>query len=118
MKQLLLLFAFLQNIAKQLNLLLELGDYKDELILTTTHRFKYTLQEWIVLFRSRGIKVNSLERIETDLNSFPTRRDEIIDWISHHNIEEYLIIDDDKSLNTLSDKMKSNLILTDSYFGL
>lgn len=91
-----------------------------EIILSTSHRFRYSIEEWLEIFISRGLKINKISRIESPLNFKKSRKDEIINWIElcKFNIEELIIIDDDKSLNSLSDELKERLILTDSYIGL
>lgn len=98
-----------------------LAFYSDiEIILSTSHRFRYSIEEWLEIFITRGLKINKISRVESPLNFKKSRKDEIINWIElcKFNIEEIIIIDDDKSLNSLSDELKERLILTDSYIGL
>lgn len=91
-----------------------------ELILSTSHRFRYTLQEWKNIFFHRGIEIEKISRIETQINYKLSRKNEILNWIEecHYKFDDLIIIDDDKSLNGLPLKLKERLILTNPYIGL
>ncbi|GAA4178055.1 HAD domain-containing protein [Sphingobacterium ginsenosidimutans] len=96
---------------------------EDQVILSTSHRFKYSLEEWKKLFADRGIQIDSLALLEDVVQKVDhryTRKDEILDQIACQNIrpEQMIIIDDDKSLNDLPQVLKSRLVLTTSYIGL
>jgi len=89
------------------------------ILLTTSHKTKYKVSEWRDLLKSRGINAKSVHRLNT--NSLSTsRKDEILKWYTkkHMPNEEFVIIDDDKMLNTLPINIKNNLILTSSSVGL
>ncbi len=87
-------------------------------ILTTSHRFSYSITEWKEIFATRGLQINKLTRLGKNDN-YSTRKDEILNWLSTNDIQEnYVIIDDDKSLNDLPAALKKNLILTASLVGL
>jgi hypothetical protein len=88
------------------------------IMLTTSHKSRYTLEEWRTIFYKRGIKVNQIKSLdESDFSV--NRREEILNWF-HFNTtqEEFIIIDDDKSLNALPSFLKDKLILTSSIVGL
>jgi hypothetical protein len=88
------------------------------IMLTTSHKSRYTLEEWRTIFYRRGIKVNQIRSL--DASDFSVnRREEILNWF-HFNTtqEEFIIIDDDKSLNALPSFLKDKLILTSSIVGL
>ncbi|MEI5985237.1 MULTISPECIES: HAD domain-containing protein [Sphingobacterium] len=102
---------------------------KDEIILSTSHRFKYNIAQWKQIFHRRGLKfknvsilgnnssiVNKDNNIRLPIN----RRTEIFNYIQFHNYrsEDIIIIDDDKSLNDLPNKFKERLVLTNPYTGL
>lgn len=91
-----------------------------EIILSSSHRFRYSLDEWKNIFQSRGIVINTISRVESPLDFTHTRKMEILDCISSRAFKtaEIMIIDDDKSLNGLPDELKERLILTDPYIGL
>jgi 16S rRNA C1402 (ribose-2'-O) methylase RsmI len=88
-------------------------------LLTTSHKAKYSLSKWRDIFKSRGISVNGITRLtKNDINS--NRKDEILNWYQskHKPNEHFVIIDDDKLLNGLPNSIKENLVLTSSSVGL
>ncbi len=92
----------------------------DEVVLSTSHRFRFSEDEWLKIFRSRGLNINHVSIIDTPLNFKRTRCEEIADWISANNIapNDVVIIDDDKSLQGLPEYLKKRMVLTNSYSGL
>lgn len=95
---------------------------KDELILSTSHRYRYSINEWKIIFRNRGISSRKITIIENVGESYHrvSRRIEIESWIDlhHFDYDDLVILDDDKSLNELPTKLKERLCLTNSYTGL
>ena len=91
-----------------------------ELVLSTSHRFRFNLSQWKHIFNKRGIKFDKIFIINQDLNHKYSRKTEIEKWITDHHINsnDVIIIDDDKSLNGLPESLKTRLILTDPYIGL
>ncbi|AZA77003.1 hypothetical protein EG347_05515 [Chryseobacterium sp. G0186] len=91
-----------------------------EIILSTSHRFRFDIQEWKNIFQRRNIKFKEISSINLKLDSKFSRREEIEKWINDNHIDpkDLIIIDDDKSLNGLPKNLKTRLILTDSYIGL
>ena len=48
-----------------------------------------------------------------------SREDEIVNWVNVKNVnEDFVIIDDDKSLNDLPDFLKESLVQTSPHIGL
>jgi hypothetical protein len=92
----------------------------DELILSTSHRFRFNIIQWQEIFKTRGVFISHLSIIDIPLKVKSNRKTEIINWITIQNFqyEEIVIIDDDKSLNDLPAELKSRLVLTNSYTGL
>lgn len=89
-----------------------------EVILTTSHKSKYSIKEWKEIFKRRGIEIKHLSRLEDNIECL-NRRDEILKWFDENGIpDKYLIIDDDKSLNDIGTAFKENLILTNAMIGL
>jgi hypothetical protein len=88
------------------------------IMLTTSHKSRFSVEEWKNIFIARGIEVKNLGKL--DESSFGTnRRDEILSWFNLNDTNEnFIIIDDDKSLNGLPPHLKKNLILTSSMLGL
>jgi len=88
-------------------------------VLTTSHKTKYEVSKWKDLLKLRGINPNSVRKLTT--NSLQTsRRDEILAWYrnEHSPEEQFVIIDDDKMLNGLPEKLKDNIVLTGPSVGL
>jgi len=88
------------------------------IVLTTSHKSRYTLTEWITIFKRRGIEVDTLERLPENALC-KNRSEEILNWLSEQNsLESFIILDDDKSLNGLPSNLKENLLQTSSMIGL
>lgn len=91
-------------------------------ILISSHRIKYSIDEWKKIFMNRGITINKLEKLQSQSNDsyhFISRKDEVQNWYDTNFInEDFIIIDDDKSLNSLPLKLKDKLILTNPMIGL
>jgi hypothetical protein len=101
---------------KVLQSLISLGDVS--VMLTTSHRTRFTVEKWKDIFQRRGITVNRLEKLDNPTIGL-SRKDEIVNWFSTNvEIHDFIIIDDDKSLNALPSSLKENLILTNSLVGL
>lgn len=88
------------------------------ILLTTSHKSKYSISEWFKIFELRGIHVNKIERLSEN-PSFVNRKEEILNWFnSKSDYEKFVIIDDDKSLNGLPFFLKEHLTLTSPLVGL
>lgn len=87
------------------------------IVLTTSHKYKYSLNQWISIFRKRGININSIDRLSENTDNL-NRLEEITQWYSLGNIDDFVIIDDDKILNDLPPHLKSRLIQTKPMIGL
>ena len=88
------------------------------IILTTSHKSRFSLSQWKIIFERRGLNVNKLESLN-DNSDFQSRKVEILNWFDSNDIhEDFIIIDDDKSLNDLPTFYKDRLILTSSLVGL
>lgn len=97
-----------------------IGTENMEVILSTSHRFRYQEQEWIGIFKRRGLHFNKINILGIALNHRHSRKYEIETWMQNKNmdVQEIVIIDDDKSLNGLPQELKERLVLTNSYIGL
>lgn len=88
------------------------------IMLTTSHKSRFTIQEWKKIFQKRGLQINLFKSLDDNIN-FLNRNDEILNWFNLNNVsEEFIIIDDDKSLNALPPFLKDRLILTSPLIGL
>lgn len=94
----------------------------DEIILSTSHRFSYTIEDWKKILKRRGITETNVSMVEVvmDVIAGSARCSEIMFWVHRCRFEydDVVIIDDDKSLNDLPKGLKERLVLTDSFFGL
>jgi len=90
-----------------------------KVMLTTSHKSRYTLIEWKKIFSKRGLKIKHIEKLNNN-TKIQSRADEIIDWFKVNTVDddEFMIIDDDKSLNALPENLKKHLILTSPMIGL
>lgn len=89
------------------------------ILLTTSHKSKYSIGQWINIFKLRNIFVKNISTLANN-NTNLSRKEEILNWYQseHCSIENFVIIDDDKSLNALPNNIKANLVLTSSSVGL
>ena len=88
------------------------------IVLTTSHKFRYTLDQWKSIFLLRGLEIETIERLEDD-RYFLTRKDELLNWLDRFKtFPEVIIIDDDTSLNNLPDSIKDKLIQPYTSIGL
>lgn len=89
-----------------------------DIVLTTSHKHKYTLNEWNNIFRRRNININKISRLPRN-TSYLNRKEELIRCFNaKHSKGRFIIIDDDKSLNALPDFLKDKLIQTSGSVGL
>lgn len=89
-----------------------------KVMLTTSHKSRFTLSEWKKIFLRRGLKVNNIGKLEDNLLSL-NRKEEITNWFLKNKVnDDFIIIDDDKSLNELPENLKEHLILTSPMIGL
>ena len=89
------------------------------LLLTTSHKSKYSISQWRNIFKSRGINAKHIYRLSSN-SLMSSRKDEILDWYTARLTpdEQFVIIDDDKLLNNLPGNIKRNLVLTSPSVGL
>ncbi|MEE9362138.1 MAG: HAD domain-containing protein [Cellulophaga sp.] len=102
------------NCVDNLNKLLSQSDF--EIWLSSTRRTVKTLTEFNKIFKNRNIE-SEIKGFLPEYQECKTRKDEITRFIEEFEISDFLIIDDDKSLNGLDEKHKKNLILTELQKG-
>lgn len=87
-------------------------------MLTTSHKSRFNNEEWKAIFQRRGITVHNIQSLgQYDLGV--SRKDEILNWVHSNTLPpDFVIIDDDTSLNGLPPFLKDNLILTSPMVGL
>jgi hypothetical protein len=87
-------------------------------MLTTSHKSNFTIQQWQNIFKKRGIEIPLLKSLP-DNKTMLSRKDELLRWFNQNPIdEEFLIIDDDSSLNDLPLNLKKYLIQPSPLIGL
>jgi DNA primase large subunit len=96
-----------------------LSETNASVLLTTSHKTKYNVPQWVDLLKSRGINSKKIHVLPTDSLQM-NRKDEILEWYktAHVPNEGFVIIDDDKLLNSLPQILKNNLVLTSPSVGL
>jgi len=88
------------------------------ILLTTSHKFNFTLEKWRSIFNNRGIPIKSIDRLPKNTNHL-NRLEEITSWFAaSESVEDFVIIDDDKTLNDLPEILKKRLIQTKALIGL
>lgn len=89
-----------------------------DILLTTSHKDSFTLNQWKSIFDKRNIKVGKIEKLPKNID-YLNRRDEILNWFhSTNDHQSFIIIDDDKSLNSLPSDLKNRLVQTSATVGL
>lgn len=90
----------------------------DTIMLTTSHKANFSIEEWKSIFSNRGIHTNKIECLPANIDNL-NRKDEIVNWFKVNNTEEnFIIIDDDTSLNDLPDYLKAHLVQPSPLIGL
>jgi hypothetical protein len=76
--------------------------------------------EWNQIFELRGIHVGKISKINDVKKAIDIKKRnvEIEEWFSNNRTAEFLIIDDDKSLNELTDDLKNRWIQIDAMLGI
>jgi HAD domain in Swiss Army Knife RNA repair proteins len=88
------------------------------IMLTTSYKSKFSIEEWKNIFKNRGINIEKIKALPENFNNL-SRKEEIVNWFNVNNIDQnFVIVDDDKSLNELPDFLKENLIQTSPHIGL
>lgn len=102
------------------NLAALIAETNAAVILTSTHRVNYSPVQWLEIFESRGIILKNIFKLNevTKMHQMSTRAEEIQEWADRKTgNENYVIIDDDKSINNLPVHIKNKCVLTDSLIG-
>lgn len=87
------------------------------ILLTTSHKSNYSIDEWRQIFFNRGIKNVQIGKLNKN-SSYLNRKGEIMNWIQKGNDAQFVIIDDDKTLNSLPQRIKSRLVQPSATVGL
>lgn len=101
---------FNESCIENLNRLLTLVEF--DIWLSSTRRTVKTLIEFNLIFKNRGIK-KEIVGFVPEYEDCKNRKDEVLKFIAEFKELDFLIIDDDKSLNGLECGIKEKLILTE-----
>ncbi len=94
-----------------------LSETDASIVLTTSHKYRFSIPEWKKIFMHRGIEAK-IARLNDNIGNL-NRKDEILRWVnSQTNISDFVILDDDKLLNDLPGVLKERLVLTSGMIGL
>ena len=88
-----------------------------EIVLTTSHKSSYKIGEWRTIFSNRGLNNVSIHKLNKNRNHL-SRKDEVMRWVTKTQKNNFVIIDDDKSLNGLPVQFRSRLVQTSATVGL
>jgi 16S rRNA C1402 (ribose-2'-O) methylase RsmI len=86
-----------------------------DIILTTTHRINYSIDTWKDVFKQRDILTNSISKLndKTSIQAMSHRATEIKEWFDNGGYKHnFVIIDDDLSLNSLPAVLKAKCVIT------
>ena len=90
------------------------------IILTTTHRITYSIENWKKIFHKRGLYFENISKIneKSKIEELTSRGNEIKEWVEKTGFEKnYVIIDDDLSINSLEKKIKDRVVFTKQSIG-
>lgn len=87
------------------------------IVLTTSHKANYSIDEWLNIFKHRGILLDGIEVLPENIRHL-NRKDELLSWLLFNKQDNFIIIDDDKSLNDLPQFLKEKWIAPTAAIGL
>ncbi len=88
------------------------------IVLTSSHRGRFTIDEWKSIFKTRGLEVIKIQ-INQQMQERLSRKEEVLHWLSQNKgTEEFIVIDDDPSLRTIFPSLREKVILTKPTIGL
>lgn len=91
------------------------------IVLTTTHRINYSESQWKEIFKLRGLDFETISKLndKTEISQLLDRATEIREWIKRNPVDiNYVIIDDDPSINSLDESIKERWVATKPFIGL
>lgn len=100
---------FNKSCVKNLNRLFDICDF--DIWLSSTRRKVKSINEFNEIFKNQGI-MKEITGFLPQYSNCKNRKEEISNFINEFRLFDFLIVDDDKSLNGLDYKMKERLVLT------
>lgn len=101
------------------NLAILYKETKASIVLTTTHRINYSESQWKEIFKLRGLNFETISKLndKTEISQLLDRGAEIEDWVNNNLDKNYVIIDDDLSINSLRESIKERWVSTKPLIG-
>ena len=93
---------------------------KASIVLTTTHRINYDEKKWKEIFKLRGFNFETISKLndKTEISQLVDRGTEIKEWVENKGEgQNYVIIDDDQSINALPEYIKERWVATRPSIG-
>ncbi len=107
--------AFSPSAVKVLQQILKL---QVTIVLTSSHRGRFTIDEWKAIFKTRGLEVRKIQ-INHQMQESLSRKEEVLHWLSQiKGTEAFIVIDDDTSLRTILPSLREKVIMTKPTIGL
>lgn len=103
------------------NLAKIVDETKAAIVLTTTHRINYSVNQWQEILQRRGIYPTSISKINdiAVLADMADRATEIKEWVDKQKSNEcFVVIDDDLSINSLPFAIKEKCVLIKPMIGV
>jgi hypothetical protein len=95
-----------------------ISNSRADIVLTTSHKSKYSINQWKTIFKRRNINFNKIRKLPENREHL-NRKDELLKWFTDSRMNNhFIIIDDDKSLNSLPSVLKKRLVQTSGGIGL
>ena len=89
-------------------------------VLTTTHRINLTDEQWLEIFRLRGITINRISKLndKQSLAEMNDRGTEIEDWARNNHSTNFVILDDDLSISRLPVWVTKRWVIIKGFKGI
>lgn len=103
------------------NLAFILSETNAAVVLTTTHRINFEPEKWIDIFAARGMNISALSKLndKKSITEMADRGTEIKEWVDkNRDQQDYVIIDDDTSINNLPWAIKNRWVATRPFIGI
>jgi hypothetical protein len=108
------------NKAASENLAILFKETNAAIVLTTTHRINFDESQWKEIFKTRGLNFQKISKVndKTKIEQLADRATEIDEWVKQFGQNEnYVIIDDDLSLGSLTTEIKERWVSTKPLIG-
>ena len=77
--------------SKATSVLQKLISFNATIILTTSHKSNYSIDEWKNIFRNRHVSIDNLKCLPDNINNL-NRKEEIEHWLNNNHIDDDFII--------------------------